>query len=103
MFITRVVLGRILAMGRQQTLGLSLISSFALALIGNQAKFFELPQSVKPTPPQQSSLTEMWGGKKKGQASPVTVVPKSEESGMDIGDDEAIHGRFYVMSFPQFS
>ncbi|KAF8227418.1 DNA ligase I [Tricholoma matsutake] len=73
MFITRVVLGRALAMGRQQTL----------------AKFFEMPPSVKPTPPQQSSLAEMWGGKKQTTGP---IMPKSEENHMHIGDDEAVHG-----------
>ncbi|KAG2159844.1 ATP-dependent DNA ligase [Suillus bovinus] len=36
-------------MGRQQTLG----------------KFFEMPKSSKAAPPQQSNLSEMWGGKKR--------------------------------------
>ncbi|KAJ7244781.1 DNA ligase I [Mycena haematopus] len=42
-------------MGRQQTLG----------------KFFEMPRSAKPAPPQQSSLAEMWGGKKQPQNTPA--------------------------------
>jgi DNA ligase-1 len=60
-----------------------------------------MPQSVKPTPPQQSSLAEMWGGKKKQKAGPVG--PNSEESCMDIGDDEAVYGMLCVMSFLQIS
>ena len=56
-----------------------------------------MPQSVKPAPPQQSSLTEMWGGKKKQQPG-----PQSEKSCMDICDDDA-NGIFYAMSILQIS
>jgi len=53
-----------------------------------------MPQSVKPTPPQQSSLTEMWGGKKKLKAIPF---PPS----MNIGDDEATYGILCIIQFSQ--
>jgi hypothetical protein len=53
-----------------------------------------MPKSVKPTPPQQSSLAEMWGKVKQG-----SVVPKSEESGMDVGSDEHIHGMLVAILF----
>lgn len=58
-----------------------------------------MPSSVKPTPPQQSSLTEMWGGKKKQKAG--HVVAKTEESRMDSDDHDhdAVHGVFYVILF----
>nr|BAC76762.1 DNA ligase I [Coprinopsis cinerea] len=52
-------------MGRQQTLG----------------KFFEMPKSMKPAPPQQSSLTEMWG--KKRDVS-TKSAPKKEEDAMEV-------------------
>lgn len=40
-----------------------------------------MPKNVKPTPPQQSSLAEMWGaGKKKRKVDqPATSVSKDEE------------------------
>ncbi|KAJ7786291.1 ATP-dependent DNA ligase [Mycena metata] len=58
-------------MGRQQTLG----------------KFFEMPKSVKPAPPQQSNLTEMWGPKKQPKNTPPDA-PKPDETAMDV-DSEA--------------
>ncbi|KAF8560339.1 ATP-dependent DNA ligase [Imleria badia] len=47
-------------------------------------KFFEMPRNAKPTPPQQSSLAEMWGaGKKKRKVDQsVPTVSASE------GDEE---------------
>ncbi|KAK0456580.1 hypothetical protein EV421DRAFT_1753404 [Armillaria borealis] len=62
MFITRL-LSR--PMGRQQTLG----------------KFFEMPKSVKPAPPQQSSLKELWAKKK----PPAKVdASRVKDEAMDI-------------------
>ncbi|KAG2150023.1 ATP-dependent DNA ligase [Suillus cothurnatus] len=62
-------------MGRQQTLG----------------KFFEMPKNSKPTPPQQSNLAEMWGGKKRkpntneeGVKEEVTVNGKVDELKADV-------------------
>ncbi|KAJ7630920.1 ATP-dependent DNA ligase [Roridomyces roridus] len=57
-------------MGRQQTLG----------------KFFEMPKSVKSAPPQQASLAELWGPKKKNASQDA---PKPEESKMDVDGEES--------------
>ncbi|KAJ7293561.1 ATP-dependent DNA ligase [Mycena rebaudengoi] len=58
-------------MGRQQTLG----------------KFFEMPKSVKPAPPQQSSLAEMWGGKKQPKNTPADA-PNAPDTQMDVDPEE---------------
>ncbi|KAJ7492636.1 ATP-dependent DNA ligase [Mycena latifolia] len=55
-------------MGRQQTLG----------------KFFEMPKSVKPAPPQQSSLAELWGPKKQQPKNTPPDAPKHEETEMEV-------------------
>ncbi|KAF9478532.1 ATP-dependent DNA ligase [Pholiota conissans] len=51
-------------MGRQQTLG----------------KFFEVPKTMKPAPPQQTSLQEMWGRKKE----PKVALKSSPDDAMDV-------------------
>ncbi|KAJ7125595.1 ATP-dependent DNA ligase [Mycena crocata] len=56
-------------MGRQQTLG----------------KFFEMPKSAKPAPPQQSSLAELWGPKKQKNTS--ADAPKPEETAMEVDSE----------------
>lgn len=46
-----------------------------------------MPKSVKPAPPQQSSLAEMWGGKRKRIDAPEPVKPEEnviEEEKDDI-------------------
>ncbi|KAJ6621733.1 DNA ligase I [Mycena sp. CBHHK59/15] len=58
-------------MGRQQTLG----------------KFFDMPKSMKPAPAQQSSLAEMWGGKKQPKNTPPNA-PKADEMKMDVDTEE---------------
>ncbi|KAJ7932414.1 ATP-dependent DNA ligase [Mycena leptocephala] len=58
-------------MGRQQTLG----------------KFFEMPKSVKPAPPQQASLAELWGGKKQPKNTP-SDAPKPEETAMEVDSED---------------
>ncbi|KAH0838289.1 DNA ligase I [Lanmaoa asiatica] len=72
-------------MNRQQTLRASLLAhdhnrSFTPYQTG---KFFEMPKNVKPSPPQQSSLAEMWGaGKKKrkvDQSSSTVLVSENDE------------------------
>lgn len=68
-----------------------------MVLTNALAKFFEMPKSVMPAPPQQSSLTEIWGGKKKQK-----VGPKSDETSMDICGHDA-EGMFGVMPFLQIS
>ncbi|KAF7347848.1 DNA ligase [Mycena venus] len=62
---------RLLCMGRQQTLG----------------KFFEMPKSVKPAPPQQASLAELWGGKKQPKNTPPDA-PNPDEAAMDVDSEE---------------
>ncbi|KAJ6604634.1 ATP-dependent DNA ligase [Mycena vulgaris] len=59
-------------MGRQQTLG----------------KFFEMPKSVKPAPPQQSSLAELWGPKKQQSKNASPDAPKPEETAMEVDAEE---------------
>ncbi|KAJ7783769.1 hypothetical protein DFH07DRAFT_789056 [Mycena maculata] len=54
-------------MGRQQTLG----------------KFFEMPKSAKPPPPQQSSLAELWGPKKQPKNTSHDAS-KAEETKMEV-------------------
>ncbi|KAI6008206.1 DNA ligase I [Pisolithus orientalis] len=49
-------------MGRQQTLG----------------KFFEMPRGMKPAPPQQSSLSQMWGRSKPKELASNVGDPKPE-------------------------
>ncbi|KAF7339486.1 DNA ligase [Mycena sanguinolenta] len=61
---------RLLRMGRQQTLG----------------KFFEMPQSVKPAPPQQANLSELWGKKQPKNTPADASVP--DETAMEV-DSEA--------------
>ncbi|KAF7320353.1 DNA ligase [Mycena kentingensis (nom. inval.)] len=51
--------------GRQQTLG----------------KFFTMPKSAKPAPPQQSSLAEMWGKKRKDAPKDASKLP---DDNMDV-------------------
>ncbi|KAH0590760.1 hypothetical protein H2248_000885 [Termitomyces sp. 'cryptogamus'] len=65
MFATRVLLARVsfVSMGRQQTLG----------------KFFAMPPSVKQ-PLSQSSLKEMWVGKKAKQEAKVEQPVKDEDT-----------------------
>ncbi|KAJ7357351.1 hypothetical protein DFH08DRAFT_772082 [Mycena albidolilacea] len=67
---TRLPLVRLLCMGRQQTLG----------------KFFEMPKSVKPAPPQQASLAELWGGKKQPKNTPPDAS-KPDETAMDVDSE----------------
>ncbi|KAF9044554.1 ATP-dependent DNA ligase [Hymenopellis radicata] len=57
-------------MGRQQTLG----------------KFFEMPPSVKPAPPQQSNLKELWGKKK---AAPAVVDASTKRSDAMVVDSRS--------------
>ncbi|KAJ7225530.1 hypothetical protein GGX14DRAFT_639426 [Mycena pura] len=68
MFVVRraTQLGRRLSMRRQQTLG----------------KFFEMPKSTKPAPPQQSSLAEMWRPKTQPEDAPFDAS-KPEETRME--------------------
>ncbi|KAJ7900327.1 hypothetical protein B0H14DRAFT_2673232 [Mycena olivaceomarginata] len=68
---TRLPLVRLLCMGRQQTLG----------------KFFEMPKSVKPAPPQQASLAELWGGKKQPKNTPPDAS-KPDETAMDVDSED---------------
>lgn len=93
-------------MGRQQTLGRSLIflphkrtKSYAL-IVYPLAKFFEMPKNAKPAPPQQSSLLEMWkGGKRKGTGAPKEQTDgdttklnikgkQKDEDAMDVDSEE---------------
>jgi DNA ligase-1 len=58
-------------------------------------KFFEMPRNVKPTPPQQSSLAEMWGaGKKKRKVdqSPPTVPASEDGVEKKVASEEARDG-----------
>ncbi|KAF9453835.1 DNA ligase I [Macrolepiota fuliginosa MF-IS2] len=89
MFTSRVLLirGSSTLMGRQQTL----------------AKFFEMPKGLKPAPPQQSSLLEMWkGGKRKASKreekdeDTMLVEPKEEqkdETAMDVDAKKVVKTR----------
>lgn len=52
-------------------------------------KFFEMPKGMKPAPPQQSSLKELWNGKGKKQRVEVEKVEKGEDpNGMDIDEGD---------------
>jgi hypothetical protein len=62
-----------------------------------------MPSSAKSAPPQQSSLTEMWGDKKKQKSGIVVPQLQSEENDMNIDDDKPIHGMLLRSSFPQTS
>jgi DNA ligase-1 len=46
-----------------------------------------MPKSVKPAPPQQASLAELWGGKKQPKNTPPDAS-KPDETAMDV-DSEA--------------
>ncbi|KAH8835241.1 DNA ligase I [Flagelloscypha sp. PMI_526] len=59
-------------MRRQQTLG----------------KFFEMPKSMKPAPPQQSSLTAMWG--KKSASTTSTSRPDAMEVDSTVNEPTAV-------------
>lgn len=97
MFATRLVL-RASSMGRQRTLGLfPLISLPFIANTINLGKFFEMPKSVKPAPPQQSSLAEMWGGKRKRTEGADTVKDKSLEK----EDRKTIKGVYNSLQTPE--
>ncbi|KIK70964.1 hypothetical protein GYMLUDRAFT_33053 [Collybiopsis luxurians FD-317 M1] len=59
------------------------------------AKFFEMPKSIKPTPPQQSSLNEMWKRSTKGaladKSKPNDKSPKmptNNDTPMQIDQEE---------------
>jgi DNA ligase-1 len=71
-------------MGRQQTLG-NLCSSLGQLVPTSllSGKFFEMPKSVKPAPPQQSSLAELWGPKKQAKNT-SSDAPKLDETDMDV-------------------
>ncbi|KAI6129177.1 DNA ligase I [Pisolithus croceorrhizus] len=62
MFAARHIRRVIRVMGRQQTLG----------------KFFEMPKGIKPAPPQQSSLSDMWGRAKPKESTSNDGDPKSK-------------------------
>jgi DNA ligase-1 len=49
-----------------------------------------MPKSVKPAPPQQSSLAEMWGGKKNQKQK--SDASKVDENAMDVAKVEEIKG-----------
>ncbi|KAI6136621.1 ATP-dependent DNA ligase [Pisolithus sp. B1] len=71
MFAARHIRRVIRVMGRQQTLG----------------KFFEMPKGIKPAPPQQSSLSDMWGRAKPKESTSNEGDPKSkvvEEDGETV-------------------
>ncbi|KAF8846362.1 ATP-dependent DNA ligase [Paxillus ammoniavirescens] len=64
-------------MARQQTLG----------------KFFEMPKNVKPAPPQQSSLAEMWGaGRKKRTVEQPPPPMKAEEEAKEMEKANGVGG-----------
>jgi|SRR5712671_4778498 len=67
----------LICMPRQQTLGTcALCSSMPLRLRvfhHTQARFITMPPGKK-APPQQASLTEMWGSKRKRQDAPTTTT-----------------------------
>jgi DNA ligase-1 len=46
-----------------------------------------MPKSVKPAPPQQSSLAEMWGGKKQPKNTPADA-PNAPDTQMDVDPEE---------------
>ncbi|KAJ7487583.1 ATP-dependent DNA ligase [Mycena galericulata] len=51
-------------------------------------KFFEMPKSVKPAPPQQSSLAELWGPKKQPKNA-SSDAPKHDEAKMEVDEEES--------------
>ncbi|KAI6031846.1 hypothetical protein BKA83DRAFT_90832 [Pisolithus microcarpus] len=63
-------------MGRQQTLG----------------KFFEMPKGIKPPPPQQSSLSEMWGRAKPKNPTSNEGDSKSKVTEEDEEESMLVHG-----------
>lgn len=49
-----------------------------------------MPKGVKAPPPQQSSLKDMWGGKRKKDASEVKAVAEPDsEIPEDVKDEQA--------------
>ena len=68
-------------MGRQTTLGFFSLSAnsytFLKTFIG---KYIDLPKDMKPAAPQQSTLGEMWGKKKKREPEAKVV----QEDKMDV-------------------
>lgn len=57
-----------------------------------------MPKSVKPAPPQQSSLAEMWGGKRKRTEGAVRV--KVEDKSLERDDRKAIKGVYNSLQTP---
>ncbi|KAK7064244.1 DNA ligase [Favolaschia claudopus] len=49
-------------------------------------KFFEMPKSMKAAPPQQTSLAEMWGGKKRTKSASQDA-PKLDDTAMDVDSE----------------
>lgn len=62
-----------------------------------------MPKNAKPVPPQQSSLMEMWGGKKKQKDAAVQPEPIQDvnEDDMDVDHVEAETGQQSVIYVPQ--
>ncbi|KAI6007429.1 DNA ligase I [Pisolithus albus] len=75
MFAARHICRVIRVMGRQQTLG----------------KFFEMPKGIKPPPPQQSSLSDMWGRAKPQKSTSNEGDSKSTVTEED-GESMLVHG-----------
>jgi DNA ligase-1 len=50
-----------------------------------------MPKSVKPAPPQQASLAELWGGKKQPKNTP-SDAPKPEETAMEVDSEDPPKG-----------
>lgn len=71
----RVNLASIVCMRRQQTLGAPIfINTIAVYLTRPYlAKFITMPPGKK-APPQQASLTELWGSKRKKQDTPAAAA-----------------------------
>jgi DNA ligase-1 len=51
-----------------------------------------MPKSVKPAPPQQASLAELWGGKKQPKNTPPDAS-KPDETAMDVDSETLPKGR----------
>lgn len=79
MFIARALLTRS-RMGRQQTLGIHLTLTSRKEFTESLGKFFAMPPTAKPAPPQQASLTELWKRPKSTDAA------KKEPDSMETED-----------------
>lgn len=67
-------------MGRQTTLGQYTRLRFETLSEVSSGKYIDVPKGMKPAPPQQSTLGEMWGKKKKREPE----VKVEQENKMDV-------------------